>query len=1081
VKLNLKDLIDIEMLQELTDDLYDAAGIPSAIITMDGEILTRSGWQRICADFHRKNPEIEKDCIESDTIIRKKIEAGDPFSMYTCPRGLTDASIPIIIEGEHIANAFAGQLFLTKPGKEVEQSFRQQARHFGMNEEAYIDAFHEIPVFTIKQFRSALNFLAKLATMIAQLGLQRKQELEAKEELQKRSEQHFAILQTAMDGFWLTDMKGNLLEVNEAYIRMSGYSMSELLGMNISDMEENETPEKTSVHIKKIMELGEDRFKSRHRRKDSTCFDVEVSSQYRPVNGGQFVTFIQDITERKKAEDDLRKSVDFVDKIIESSALSTWISDENGFAIRTNPACLEFFGASEDEVVGKYCIFKDSVIIEHGFLPTIKNIFQKGQPVSFEMDYDFGSVDHVDVEKATHKFIKSIFTPILDNSGHVTNVVVQTIDLTKTKNTEMAIRESEAKFRQLFDQMNDGMAVYKAVDGGKDFIFVDINAAGEKIGKVKKEDILGKTLLEVRPNIEEFGLMDVLRSVLKTGQPQHHVEKFYQDNELQGWFENYVYKLGDNSVVALFIDNTAQIIAEAALKESEARYTLAMKASQDGLFDWNLISNEIYYSPGWKKMLGYQDNELPNDLSVWEKCTDPEDIKKSWKMFNELIEKKRDRFEMEFKMLHKNGHWVDILSRASATFDESGKAVRVVGTHVDISERKRAQKEKGNIEDQLHQSQKMESIGRLAGGVAHDFNNLLTVIIGYVEMIIGNLDPGDPMLPDMLEIKSAGTRAAELTAQLLAFSRKQVISPKVIYLNEIIERSHKMLHRLIGEHISVKFNAQKGLGRIKADPTQIDQVLVNLSVNARDAMPDGGKLTIETQNVTLDEDFCKLFLGANPGEHVTMKVTDTGCGMDKEIQTKIFEPFFSTKCKDKGTGLGLSTIYGIVQQNNGFIVVESEIDKGSTFTIYFPRVYEESDHIKREKIFMGATGTETILLVEDEDVVRRLAKRILEKLGYRIIEASHGGEAFVIFEERCSEIDLLLTDVIMPHMNGNQLYNRLRKINPTLKAVFMSGYTEDAIAQHGVLDDDVNFIQKPYKTVELANIVRKVLDQNISV
>ncbi|GAH38472.1 unnamed protein product, partial [marine sediment metagenome] len=420
--------------------------------------------------------------------------------------------------------------------------------------------------------------------------------------------------------------------------------------------------------------------------------------------------------------------------------------------------------------------------------------------------------------------------------------------------------------------------------------------------------------------------------------------------------------------------------------------------------------------------------------------------------------------------------YVEGLKRWYSVVAYRSKPGFVVAIFQDITDRKRAETEQGKLQAQLVQSQKMESIGRLAGGVAHDFNNILTAINGYAEMIIDSLEPGDPMRADMEEIKSAGGRAAGLTGQLLTFSRKQVISPKVIRPNEILERSQKMLRRIIGEDIDLIFVPANRLGRIKADPAQLDQILVNLAVNARDAMPEGGKLTIETQNVTADEMFCNSHIGAEPGDYVMLAVTDTGCGMDEETKSSIFEPFFSTKSKEQSTGLGLSTVYGIVKQNDACISVYSEPNVGTTFKVYFPRVVEKADRLPSDKSTELPTGNEIILLVEDEDIVRGLAKRVLERQGYKVIEANDGGGAYLQSKKHKGKIHLLLTDVIMPNMNGKQLHAELLNTRPELRVLFMSGYTENVIAHHGVLHENTDFIQKPFSIESLTRTVRRVLD-----
>jgi len=334
----------------------------------------------------------------------------------------------------------------------------------------------------------------------------------------------------------------------------------------------------------------------------------------------------------------------------------------------------------------------------------------------------------------------------------------------------------------------------------------------------------------------------------------------------------------------------------------------------------------------------------------------------------------------------------------------------------------------------------------------------------------------DPKHADLMEIKKASDRAASLTAQLLAFSRKQIIEPRVVNLNQLLANSLKMLKRLIGEDIELAFNPQKDLWNVKVDPHQIEQVLVNLAVNARDAIPGEGRLVVSTANVTIDEDFARDRLETKPGAYVLLTVSDTGCGMSNETLEHVFEPFFTTKEKGKGTGLGLSTIYGIVKQNNGLIDVHSQVGKGTTFEVYLPRVIGVAESTKAWRLDVQPKGEETILLVEDEKMVRDVTRRILEQRGFKVITVENGNQALYMVETQNIVFDLLLTDVIMPSMNGRQLYERIKAVRPNLRVLYMSGYTEDNIANHGVLDEGANFIQKPFKSQELASKIREVLD-----
>jgi signal transduction histidine kinase/CheY-like chemotaxis protein len=388
--------------------------------------------------------------------------------------------------------------------------------------------------------------------------------------------------------------------------------------------------------------------------------------------------------------------------------------------------------------------------------------------------------------------------------------------------------------------------------------------------------------------------------------------------------------------------------------------------------------------------------------------------------------------------------------------------------------------ERKKLEQQFLQAQKMEAIGRLAGGVAHDFNNLLTAIIGYSDLVLMRTPPDDPLRNDLDEIRKAGERAATLTQQLLAFSRKQILQPKLIDLNTTVIDTTRMLRRLVGEDVEMVTVLKQGLWQVKADPGQIEQVLMNLAVNARDAMPGGGKLTVETANSNLDEGYAGSHLSVAPGKYVMLAVSDTGCGMDSHTQAQIFEPFFTTKEQGKGTGLGLATVYGIVKQSGGHVWVYSEVGRGTTFKVYLPQACGEADALESQSQSMTIPrGMETVLLVEDDLQVSKFAAQVLGELGYRVIVASNGTEALEVASSARAEINLVLTDVVMPKMGGKQLADELRSLTPDVKVLFISGYTQDAIVNHGILDPGIAFLHKPFTPGELARKVRQALDEGI--
>src|SRR3989441_649940 len=419
---------------------------------------------------------------------------------------------------------------------------------------------------------------------------------------------------------------------------------------------------------------------------------------------------------------------------------------------------------------------------------------------------------------------------------------------------------------------------------------------------------------------------------------------------------------------------------------------------------------------------------------------------------------------------------IDALKKGAIDYVLKQRPARLVAAVKRALQEAQEKAQRKQLEDQLRQSQKMEAIAQLTGGIAHDFNNMLTVILGYSELMLKRLPPDAPLRDDVEQVKEAGERASLLTKQLLAFSRKQVLQPKVLDLNTVLTNMDRMLQRLIGEDIALVAVPAPGLWHVYADPSQIEQVMMNLAVNARDAMPNGGKLTIETANVQLDDAYAHQHGPVQPGSYVMLAVSDTGCGMDRETQARIFEPFFTTKEPGKGTGLGLSTVYGIVKQSGGYVWVYSESGRGTTFKVYLPRVDAPAQPHAPPREAATLTGTETILLAEDDEILRPLTKGLLAKLGYAVLDAESADQALAVAGARQGPIHLLVADVVMPGASGRELARRLAQSRPETRVLYVSGYTDDAIVHHGMLEPGLNFLQKPFTPAGLARKVREVLD-----
>ena len=501
---------------------------------------------------------------------------------------------------------------------------------------------------------------------------------------------------------------------------------------------------------------------------------------------------------------------------------------------------------------------------------------------------------------------------------------------------------------------------------------------------------------------------------------------------------------------------------------NEQRLQLAaiVESSEDAIIGCSLAGIITIWNRGAERLFGYCAEEVIGQLtSTNSQLPWPEELKALKKV-------RRGEFVPPFETMRrrKDGTQVPVSVSISPIRERDG---RITGASLicrDVSDRKR-------LEQQVLQAQKMEAIGQLAGGVAHDFNNLLTVINGYSDLLLNHLSPGDPMRQLLTEICRAGERAGVLTRQLLAFSRKQVLEPKVLDLNAVVSDTQNMLRRLIREDIILTFVPSPTAGRVKVDPGQLEQVLMNLAVNARDAMPQGGRITIETRGVTLADNSAQNQPDGLAGEFAMLAFSDTGCGMDDAIKARIFEPFFTTKGPDKGTGLGLATVYGIVKQSGGAIEVYSEPGRGTTFKIYFPQVMEPVSAGKSfPAVRIMPQGSETVLLVEDEDSVRSVARHVLWSSGYTVLEAADGQKALQLVEGHKGPIDLLLSDVVMPHVAGRQLVEHLKVLRPGIKVLFMSGYTDDAVVRHGVLEANYAFLQKPFTPSVLAQKVRAVLD-----
>jgi len=755
------------------------------------------------------------------------------------------------------------------------------------------------------------------------------------------------VLDKANFGTAITDAEGYVEYINDAWAKMHGIESKTAIGKHLSVFHDKKHMPRVDELNQRLLDLGEySNEEVWHKKEDGSEFITLMSASTLKDSKDKHAHFFAsalDITKQKEIEESLRESEKSYRRLSENSPAVVYQfklspNGEHSFPY-VSESIKECIGISADEVR------KDA-----------RKFMEKAHPEDKKMFYALIQKSAMTLEKAhlQARFIRNGKTRWVEARSTPEAMPDGSIlwdgffmDITERKETEQALKANKERYRGLFDNMSSGVAVFEAASKGSDFVFKDINNAAEKIESIKAEDVLDKRITEVFPGVKEFGLLDVLKRVWKTGKPECFPVTHYKDNRIAGWRENYVFKLPSGEVVAIYDD---------------------------------------------------------------------------------------------------------------------------------LTQTKKEEEERIKLQGQLEQSQKMETIGRLAGGIAHDFNNMLTVIKGQTELALEAVDKHDPIKQNLDEILKSVNSTADLNQQLLAFSRKQTLEQKVVNLNTVITKVKSMLRRLIRKNIEFSIDLDAELMNIRIDPVQIEQVIINLCVNASDAMPSGGKLTIRTENLHIPGDQA-VDLDVKPGDFVQLSITDTGFGMSQEVQDKIFEPFYTTKELGKGTGMGLSTAHGVVKQSGGEITVESEPEKGSVFNVMLPAIKAKTSAAKTpSNIQTAKKGVGSILLVEDNPDVQEVAYIALDRKGYNVHRANTGKEALQLCKKASKQYDLVITDIRMPKMDGTELVKKIRKQWPETKVIYMSGYSPEDILEDRETKNAI-FLEKPFELRALSEKVEKLLQK----
>ncbi len=871
-----------------------------------------------------------------------------------------------------------------------------------------------------------------------------------------------ALFQHSVSGIALheivTDPEGRpidyvFLDVNPAFEELMGLRRERVLGRRATEVLPGDQQAGVIEVFGRVALTGEPARFNQHSPPLDRYYDVEAFGW----GHGRFAAVFTDVTQQRRADEQLRLQ----SAALEAAANAIVITDREGRITWANSAFSELTGWSLDEVRGlSPRVLKsgqhDSEFYQELWQTILAGQVWQGEMVNRRKDGSF-------------YYEEQTITPVRSTGrGEITNFVGVKVDVSERRAAREALLHSERRHRRLAEAAHDDIFI---VDREGRVLY--LNAAGAtRLGKLAA-DVVGKPLDEVLPPEVAARFLRNVERVLASGEDLY-VEDRSLINGREVWSGTWLTPLtgeggGVESVEAVSRDTTTRVAAEQALRASEQRYRSLFERNLAGVYRTTLEGRIVECNDAFARIFGYASGAELRGLSAGDLYATPA-LRRE---FVERLLSEGTLVNQESEGRRKDGASVWMLENATLVREEGGPFIE--GTIVDVTERK-------TLERQLGQAQKMEAVGHLAGGVAHDFSNILNVIGGYSELAVTRTDEHSLVRPYLEEIRRAAGRATNLIRQLLAFSRGQIVVPSLLDLDEVVRGLEEMLRRLLPESIELVTSLRASPSLVKADRGQLEQVIVNLAVNARDAMPQGGRLVIETTRADLDQAYCRRHVGTTPGPHVMLTMTDTGVGMDAQTQARIFEPFFTTKEAARGTGLGLATVYGVVRRAGGSIWVYSEPGRGTVFKTYLPRAEGERGTAEAPRPAEIAPtevprGTETILVVEDDEALRALARELLVSLGYTVLDARHGAEALELSSAHGGRIDLLMTDLVMPHIDGQELARRLTAARPETRVVFVSGYAEDDKIRGKIPASRVAFLQKPYTAAALGTTIRQLLDR----
>lgn len=879
------------------------------------------------------------------------------------------------------------------------------------------------------------------------------------------------LFESARDGILILDaVSGKITDANPFMVKLLGYTREEFLGKELWEIGLLKDEAANKAAFLELRENGYIRYEDLPlETSNGDRREIEFISNVYAEDGRDVIQCnIRDISERKQTEKAHLRQADELRILFDLMPALVWFKDTENRILRINQQAADDVGLPVEAIEGRSAaeIYPETA---DRFYQDDLEVIRSGKP-------RLGAIETWRDKEGQDRWMQTDKVPYLDETGAVIGIIVVARDVTDRK----AARE------QLELNSNLLRIASRAARLG-----------GWTIQLPERTLTWSDEICAIHD--QPPGYVPTLTEGIDHYPPEYrpivirHMEECERDG-IPYDFEApkttatgrqiYIRSMGEavrdetGKIIRLqgaMQDITERWLAEAASRQKDALIRIAGRVTHTGGWAVDFPAVQVFWSDELFDILEYPRGDVPSLDKALQLYPQPWRERVTTAM--EECARLGSPFDLEVQIDTALGKriWVRICGEAER--NASGAVSRVQGAFQDITERRQAEESLNQLEQQLRQAQKLESVGQLAGGIAHDFNNLLTAISGYSDLTLRQMKKDDPLRRNIEEIKKAGDRSAQLTYQLLAFSRRQMLQPQVLSINQVINETSRMLERLIGEDVQLVTVLNPQAGQVRVDPGQLSQIIINLAVNARDAMPRGGRLTFETKNVELGLDFAESHVDVIPGNYVLLAISDSGCGMSPEVQQMVFEPFFTTKEVGKGTGLGLATVYGIVKQSGGNIWVYSEEGVGTTFKIYLPRVMVDASTVEAKEVIAELPGgTEKILLVEDDPMVRMLARQVLEMCGYDVMLAENGAQALAVFERDPGQFNLLLTDVVMPGIGGREVAEKFAVSNPQAPIIFMSGYTDDAVVRHGVLNRSVNFIEKPFTPLLLAQTVRSVLD-----